>query len=239
MKPCHNLLLSTISVSILTVIISLSYFSLSHYYFFNPYVNAAVVHSSAGLHKTIEGNGIQICCSWGNEIANGILTYRIDDDANPQVIQAVHQAVDEWNSKVPNIQLQEVTDSNTPVDIDIKTNSKAPKVTQPISTGIGGPKITAGKNIKLVQPGESQFSFDPQGLLAHVDITISTKALGKSIGSSELESIVKHEIGHSYGIGHTDFIDDLMSPVLAGSTDISQCDINGIEEANSNPHAPS
>ena len=132
MKPCHNLLLSTISVSILTVIISLSYFSLSHYYFFNQYAHAAVVHSSLG---------IQICCSWGNEIANWVLTYRIDDSANQKVIQAVHQAIDEWNSKVPNIQLQEVTDSNA--DIDISTNSKAPKVSHAIS--MVGPKISSGK----------------------------------------------------------------------------------------------
>jgi hypothetical protein len=237
MKPCHNLLLSTISVSILTVIISLSYFSLLHYYFFNPYANAAVVHSSVGLHKTIEGNGIQICCSWGNEIANGVLTYRIDDSANQKVIQAVHQAIDEWNSKVPNIQLQEVTDSNA--DIDISTNSKAPKVSHAIS--MVGPKISSGKNIKLVAPGESQISYDSRGLIIHVDITISTKALGNSISSSELESIAKHEIGHAYGIGHTNFIGDLMSPVLTPSTNtnISQCDIHAIEEANSGPHSPS
>ena len=81
-------------------------------------------------------------------------------------------------------------------------------------------------------------------------MTISTRALGNSISSSELESIVKHEIGHAYGIGHTDFVDDLMSPVLTSgtNTDISQCDINAIEEANEwklkedstdNPHPPS
>jgi predicted Zn-dependent protease len=186
------------------------------------------VHSSLGL---------QVCCSWGNEIADGVLTYRIDDGTNSQVIQAVHQAVDEWNSKVPNIKLQEVTDSNA--DIDINTNSKAPKVSHAIS--IGGPKLSAGKNIKLVAPGESQISFDSRGLITHVDITISTKALGNSISSSQLESIAKHEIGHAYGIGHTNFIGDLMSPVLTPSTNtnISQCDINAIEEANSSPHSPS
>ena len=79
MKPYHNLLLNTISVSILTPIILVSYFSLSHYYFFNQYANAAAVHSSLGLQKATGGNGIQICYSWGNEIANGVLTYRIDD----------------------------------------------------------------------------------------------------------------------------------------------------------------
>jgi len=231
MKPFHNLLLTTISVSILTAVISLSYFSISHYYFFNQYANAAAVRSSS--------LGLQICCSWGNEITNGVLTYRIDEGANQKVIQAVHQAVDEWNSKIPNIKLQEVTDSNA--DIDISTNSKAPKLSHAIS--MGGPKLSGGKNIKLVAPGESQISFDSRGFITHVDITISTKALGNSISSSQLEAIAKHEIGHSYGIGHTNFVDDLMSPVLTPSTNtaISQCDINAIEEANSDnsPHASS
>ncbi|MFL6506656.1 MAG: matrixin family metalloprotease [Nitrososphaeraceae archaeon] len=237
MKPYHNLLLNTISVSILTPIILVSYFSLSHYYFFNQYANAAAVHSSLGLQKATGGNGIQICYSWGNEIVNGVLTYRIDDSANPKVIQAVHQAIDEWNSKISNIKLQEVTDSNA--DIDISTNSKAPKVSHAIS--IGGPKLSAGKNIKLVAPGETQISFDSRGLITHADITISTKALGNSISSIGLESIAKHEIGQAYGIGHTNFIGDLMSPVLTSSTNtnISQCDISAIEEANSSPHAPS
>ena len=237
MKPCHNLLLNTISVSILTPIILISYFSLSHYYLFNQYANAAAVHSSLGLQKATGGNGIQICCPWGNEIANGVLTYRIDDSANPKVIQAVHQAIDEWNSKISNIKLQEVTDSNA--DIDISTNSKTPKVSHAIS--MGGPNLSSGKNIKLIAPGESQISFDSRGFITHVDITISTKALGNSISSIGLESIAKHEIGHAYGIGHTNFIGDLMSPVLTSSTNtnISQCDINAIEEANSSPHAPS
>jgi predicted Zn-dependent protease len=176
---------------------------------------------------------IHHCCSWGNEIANGVLTYRIDNGANSKVIQAVHQAVDEWNSKVPNIKLQEVTDSKTPADIDISTNSKAPKVTHAIS--MVGPKISSGKNIKLVAPGESQISFDSRGFITHVDISVSTKALGNSISASELESIAKHETGHAYGIRHTNFIGDLMSPVLTPSTNtnISQCDVNAIEEANS------
>ena len=166
------------------------------------------------------------------------MTYRIDDGVNQKVIQALHQAVDEWNSKIPNIKLQEATGSNA--DIDISTISKSPKISHSIS--MVGPKISSGKNIRLVAPGESQISFDSRGFITHVDITISTKALGSAISSSELETIAKHEIGHSYGIGHTNFVDDLMSPVLTPSTNtaISQCDINAIEQANGNsPHSPS
>jgi predicted Zn-dependent protease len=225
----HNLVLNVTSMSILIAILSLP-----SSYFYNQYAaDASARSSSLGLDKF----GIQVCCSWGNEIANGVLTYRIDDDANPQVIQAVHQAVDEWNSKIPNIKLQEVTDSNA--DIDINTNSKAPKVSHAIS--IGGPKLSAGKNIKLLAPGETQISFDSRGLITHVEITISTKARGNAVSSIGLELIAKHEIGHAYGIGHTNFIGDLMSPVLTGrtNTDISQCDIKGIEEANSSTHGTS
>ena len=95
---------------------------------------------------------------------------------------------------------------------------------------MGGPKPSAEKNIRLIAPGESQISFDSRDFITHVDITISTKARGNAISSIGLESIAKHEIGHAYGIGHTNFIGDLMSPVLTGrtNTDISQCDIKGI-----------
>jgi matrixin len=219
-------------IFILAALASMPYLSSSSY-FYDQYAAAA-----ASAHKkATKENGIQICCSWGKEIDDGTLTYRIDDDVNPQVIQAVHQAVREWNSKVPNIELQEITDDNA--DIDIKTKSKAPKVTH--SDSIDESKISAGKNIKFVQPGEAQTSFNPRGFITHVDITISTKARGNAISLSGLQSIVKHEIGHAYGIGHTNFIGDLMSPVLTGgtNTDISQCHIDGIEEANTSPHVES
>jgi hypothetical protein len=100
---------------------------------------AAHSSSSSLKHKTKGDATIQICCSWGKEIDDGVLTYRIADDANPQLILAVHQAVDEWNSEVP----------NSKAEIDIKTRHKAPKVTH--SDSIDESKISAGKNIKLVQ----------------------------------------------------------------------------------------
>ena len=252
MKIYHNLSLNMISISILTVLVLLPHLLLlSSSYFFNQYATAASAHSSLRLQKqkATEENGIQICCSWGNQIADGLLTYRIIDDGNSKVVKAVHQAVDEWNSELPNIQLQEITDSNTPADIDINTNSKAPQVAHSTIRTTDGHTISDKKSIKLVTPGEAAISFDDRGLITHVDMTISTKALGNSIGSSELESIAKHEIGHAYGIGHTYFVDDLMSPILTGkSNEISQCDINAIEEANqwklkedstNNPQPPS
>ena len=251
MRLSYSLLLNIISISILTALVLMPYSSLSSYFYSQHATAATAARSSLGLQKAARENGIQICCSWGNQIADGILTYRIIDDGNSRVVNAIHQAIDEWNSKLPNIQLQEITDSNTiPADIDITTNSKAPQISHS-TIHTTGRTILDRKNIKLVQPGEALISFDANGLMTHVDMTISTKALGNSIGSYKLESIAKHEIGHALGIGHTDFVGDLMSPILTGRTytDISQCDINGVKEANQwklnegsntsdSPHAP-
>ena len=119
-------LLNITSIIILTALVSLPYLSLFSYFYNQHSTAAAAAHSSLRLQKATEENGIQICCSWGNQITDGILTYRITDGGNSKVVKAVHQAIDEWNSKVSNIQLQEITDTNTPADIDINTNTKAP-----------------------------------------------------------------------------------------------------------------
>jgi hypothetical protein len=228
---CPNLTLNRlVTIFVLSALVALPY--LLYSYFPNQYAIGA--HSSLSSLLQHKGEGtIQLCCSWGDQIADGTLTYRIIDSGdNSQVVNVVHQAIDEWNSKVPNIKLESI-DNNTPADIDIKISSEAPQVTHTIGT-IGGHAIVAGKNTKLVQPGETVISTNTDRLITHVSITISTTALGNSISSSELESIAKHEIGHAYGIGHTDFSNDLMSPVLTGRTDtsISACDINAVIQAN-------
>jgi hypothetical protein len=62
----------------------------------------------------------------------------------------VHQAIDEWNSKVPNLQFQEITDSNTPADIDIQTNSKTPQVAHSTIRTTDGHTISDKKIYKSI-----------------------------------------------------------------------------------------
>ena len=53
--------------------------------------------------------------------------------------------------------------------------------------------------------------------------------------SNKIETIAKHEIGHSLGIGHSDLVSDLMYPVInrRTNTDVSNCDIHAAYEASS------
>ena len=97
----------------------------------------------------------------------------------------------------------ESTDDNTSADIDIKISSKASQVTHDVTSITSSHAIAARKNIKLVQPGEALISFDTNRVITHVDMTISTRALGSSFNTAKLESIAKYEIGHTLGIGHT------------------------------------
>ncbi len=181
---------------------------------------------------------IQTCCAWGDKIADGILTYTINGAGNAAAAQqAVNNAIEEWNAKINGIKLVEISDSNSG-DIQINLNSKAPKLQTSVNNNNHGHIKAAGKDIRLLAPGLSEINRDNNGFITQVIVNIATAASGKTSSSfnpSEIEAIAKHEIGHALGLGHANFITDLMSPILTGNTKstVSQCDVNGVIQANS------
>jgi hypothetical protein len=203
--------------------------------------NSLHVFAASSKHKEIlqipqQQQFIQACCAWGDKLADGILTYKINGAGNVAAQQAVNNAIGEWNTKINGIKLVEISDS-TSADIEINLNSKALKLQTSVNNNHGHIKA-AGKDIRLLAPGLSEINRDNNGFITQVIVKIATAASGKTSSSfnpSEIEAIAKHEIGHALGLGHANFITDLMSPILTGNTKttVSQCDVNGAIQANS------
>ena len=192
---------------------------------------------------------IQICCAWGDKLALGILTYHING-GDSTARQAVYNAIGNWNSKLTGIKLVESSGSNVgnggaggaagaggdssnaaQPDIEVSIVSKSLKVPgsthHRVSSSLGG-------NSRLMIGGLSQDSFDGNGFLTHVKITIPTNTLGMSFDlSNNIEQIAEHEMGHALGLGHANFVGDLMFPIANFQTGgISQCDVSAVLEAN-------
>ena len=242
--------------SVLIIILMLSIVLLSYNSTFQTVVVAKKRHISI---ISSSGNGqqqlpprpphlIQICCAWGDKLAVGILTYQING-GDSAARQAVYNAIGNWNSKLTGIKLVESSVNNVgnggaggagaggdssnaaQPDIEVSIVSKSLKVPgsthHRVSSSLGG-------NSRLMIGGLSQDSFDGNGFLIHVKITIPTNTLGISFDlSNNIEQIAEHEIGHALGLGHANFVGDLMFPIANFQTgSISQCDVSAVLDAN-------
>src|SRR5215212_5879503 len=122
--------------------------------------------------KFVDNNAIQICCAWGPELADGILTYSFEDkDKNLQ--SSTIKAAGSWNEVLNGVQLKK---TKTDGDILISFRNDGKKV--------------AGQTINY---------FDSDGFLRKADLTISKEAYNNAFSQAQLQQIVKHELGHALG----------------------------------------
>lgn len=150
-------------------------------------------------------NSIAVCCAWNTKLGDGNLTYKISG-GDATSTQAVRNAIEDWDNKLSDLTLTETTDSKSSFDIWVHFKR-------------GGGTIA----------GLALYNFDSNGFITFVSIQISGKAFGIPNAALIIEQITKHEAGHALGLGHANFDDDLMSPVMQNSVNtISTCNINGV-----------
>jgi hypothetical protein len=157
---------------------------------------------------------ISICCTWGEELADGELTFMIRDDndnkqdsvsiqnkeSNIPKNKAVYNAIEEWDQRIEGLTFREVQ-SRYDASIEIRFREGESEIA-----------------------GATRNFFDRYGLITKSFVEFS---------DDQIEQIAKHEIGHVFGLGHANFDNTLMATrVHYGSGTISECEIQAVYEAN-------
>jgi hypothetical protein len=165
-----------------------------------------------------------LCCTWGEELVDGELTFMIRDegdntnqesvsyqntDSSTSNNNAVHNAVKEWDLKINGLTFREVQ-NRYDADIEIRFRESE------------GEEAGLTRNL-----------FDRFGIITKSFITIYEREFPFGFGEDQIEQIAKHEIGHALGLGHANFNDSLMSiHVHYGTGTISTCESQAVYEAN-------
>jgi hypothetical protein len=158
--------------------------------------------------QNINNEKIDLCCTWGSELKDDVLTYNIEKGTkNLEKITA--SAFSEWENNLNNIHFKNVKDNNE-ANIEIKFK-----------------KGTINKG------GEAEIYFDQNGFINYVKISVSKTSNGTELNQTMLEHIIKHEIGHGLGLGHSQFPHSIMYPIVNEAIkDISSCEIDAVKDAN-------
>ena len=153
-------------------------------------------------------NILQVCCTWGNGLDDGVLTFHTNNSDHFATDSVVKNSFDQWSSKLGKVKFLEVQNASS-ADVLISFEDKGEK--------------TVGQTTNVL---------NDKGFIKRVNIRISVNFSEVRIGEDTLNLVLTHEIGHALGLGHSNF-HDLMNPIVNyQNTDITNCEIYAVLLAN-------
>jgi predicted Zn-dependent protease len=158
--------------------------------------------------QNLKNGKIDLCCTWGSELKDNVLTYNIEKGSK-DLERITESAFSKWEKSLYSIHFKNVKD-NDGADINIKF-----------------------KKGNVNKGGQAEIYFAQNGFIDYVKISVSKTSNGTELNQTMLEHIIKHEIGHALGLGHSQFPHSLMYPIVGEViTKISKCEIDAVKDAN-------
>ncbi|MGI8831804.1 MAG: matrixin family metalloprotease [Nitrososphaeraceae archaeon] len=168
-------------------------------------------------------NSVMICCTWGEKLKDGKLTYNIEGEVSAEKKEAVRDAIRDWDDMVNFVEFIEIPEKDEAQqkekpDIQIKFLKDGSEFEE------NGAETAGHTKTKLNKFGFIKFNL----------VTIAEGGLGKIFDKKTIETIAKHEIGHTLGLGHANFKSNLMTTKIDFAAEtISQCELEAVQQANS------